>query len=137
MHSRIRTGRPIDLEPSCVLTARATYKEVHMAEPNDEFPPETDTPQAAAASRPAAKFAGSGGINAAIWKRKTDDGFEHYSVRLDRNYKTTEGNWESTPYLREGDLLRARKILDQVDDWIEQDRAKFRTSQPRDRGGRE
>lgn len=108
-----------------------------MAMNNDEFPPETDAPSAAAGSRPAAKFSGSGGMNAAVWKRKTDEGIEHYSVRLERTYRTAEGSFESTPYLREGDLLRARKLLDQVDDWIEQDRAKFRASQPRDRGGRE
>jgi hypothetical protein len=48
---------------------------------------------------------------------------------MDRTFKNDAGEYESTPYLREGDLLRAQKLLGQVDDWIEQDRAKSRGGQ--------
>jgi len=85
--------------------------------------------EGAGSTRPVAKFSGSGGLNAAVWKHKTENGAEHYSVRLDRTYKNEAGEYESTAYLREGDLLRAQKLLGQVDDWIEQDRAKYRSSQ--------
>lgn len=79
-------------------------------------------------SRPAASFSGSGGLNVAVWKQKSESGHEHYSVRLDRSYKDESGTYKSTPYLREGDLLRAQRLLGQADDWIEQDRAKQRAS---------
>jgi hypothetical protein len=105
-----------------------------MADENDDFPPkETD-----GAARPMAKFTASGGISAAVWKHKTDSGVEHYSVRIDRSFKNNNDQWESTPYLREGDLLRAQKLLGLADDWIEQDRAKYRSGQGQARGaGRE
>jgi hypothetical protein len=80
-------------------------------------------------ARPIAKFSGSGGLNAAVWKHKSESGVDHYSIRLDRTYKNDAGEYESTAYLREGDLLRAQRLLGQVDDWIEQDRAKHRGSQ--------
>jgi hypothetical protein len=105
-----------------------------MTDQIDEAPTETTAPELVVGGRPVAKFSGSGGMNAAVWKRKADNGIEHYSVRLDRAFRTAEGQWETTPYLREGDLLRARKLLDQVDDWIEQDRAKFRAGQRQERG---
>jgi len=82
-----------------------------------------------AGSRPNAKFSGSGGLSAAVWKHKVEGGFDHYSIRMDRTFKNDAGEYESTPYLREGDLLRAQKLLGQVDDWIEQDRAKNRGGQ--------
>jgi hypothetical protein len=84
-----------------------------------------------AGTRPIAKFTGSGGLSAAVWKHKTDGGAEHYSIRMDRTFKNDGGDYESTPYLREGDVLRAQKLLGQVDDWIEQDRAKNRGGQER------
>jgi hypothetical protein len=92
-----------------------------------------ETPEAAGdesrSTRPIVRFSGTGGINAAVWKHKTDSGVDHYSVRLDRTYKNDADQYESTGYLREGDLLRAQKLLGAVDDWIEQDRAKHRQSQ--------
>lgn len=81
-------------------------------------------------SRPNAKFNGSGGVSVAVWKHKADGGAEHYSIRMDRTFRNDAGEYESTPYLREGDLLRAQNLLGQADDWIEQDRA-------RNRGGQE
>lgn len=64
-----------------------------------------------------------------------DDRREHYSVRVKRTYKAAAGNFQSTPYLREGDLLRTQKLPGQAGDWIEQDKAKHRsTSSGRDQG---
>lgn len=83
---------------------------------------------ATGSSRPVATFSGSGGLNVAVWKQKSDSGYDHYSVRLERSYKDDTGNFKSTLYLREGDLLRAQKLLGQADDWIEQDRAKQRSA---------
>jgi hypothetical protein len=100
-----------------------------MAKDQQESSPESAGTEAAGA-RPIAKFSGSGGLNAAVWKHKVEGGFDHYSVRMDRTFKNDAGEYESTPYLREGDVLRAQKLLGQVDDWIEQDRA-------RNRGGQE
>ena len=93
------------------------------------------TEAASESTRPQAKFNGSGGISVAVWKQKTDSGPEHYSVRIDRTFKNSADAYESTPYLREGDLLRVQKLLGQVDDWIEQDRAKFRSTQGQERAG--
>ena len=90
-----------------------------------------DTPEQAesgTSSRPAARFSGTGGISVAVWKHKTDDGWDRYSVRVDRSYKDDEGEFQSTPYLRDLDLLRVQKLLGAADDWIEQDKAKYRAS---------
>lgn len=104
-----------------------------MADEIDEFPPKETNADA----RPVMRFSGSGGLSAAVWKHKAENGMDHYSVRLDRSFKNNSGEWESTPYFRGGDLLRAQKLLGLVDDWIEQDRAKFRSGQGQSRGGRE
>jgi hypothetical protein len=50
---------------------------------------------------------------------------------MDRTFKNDADQYESTPYLREGDLLRAQKLLGQADEWIEQDRARNRGGQDR------
>ena len=83
---------------------------------------------ASATSRPVVSFSGSGGLNVAVWKHKSETGQENYSIRLDRSYKDGEGNYKTTAYLRESDLLRTEKLLSQADDWIEQDKAKQRAS---------
>lgn len=101
-----------------------------MASQQQETATETAGTESAGA-RPIAKFSGSGGLNVAVWKHKTNGGADHYSIRLDRTYKNDAGAYETTSYLREGDLLRAQKLLGQVDDWIEQDRAKHRGGQER------
>jgi hypothetical protein len=99
-----------------------------MARQDQETASESASTETAGA-RPNAKFSGSGGLNVAVWKHKADGGAEHYSIRMDRTFKSDAGQYESTPYLREGDLLRAQKLLSQADDWIEQDRAKHRGGQ--------
>ncbi|MFO0942306.1 MAG: hypothetical protein U0930_16330 [Pirellulales bacterium] len=77
-------------------------------------------------SRPAVSFSGSGGVKVAVWKHKTESGFDNYSVRLERTYKDDSGNYKTTSYLRDSDLLRAERLLEIADDWIEQDKAKQR-----------
>lgn len=78
--------------------------------------------------RPVAKFTGSGGLSVAVWKQKTEQGFDSYSVRMDRSYKDGDSdNYKSTAYLRDQDLLRAGNLLQQADDWIEQDKGRQRT----------
>ena len=87
---------------------------------------ETSAESEASSGRPAARFTGSGGLSVAVWKHKTESGMENYSVRIDRSYKDSDGNYQSTPYFRDGDLLRAQKLLEQADEWIEQDKGRQR-----------
>lgn len=85
---------------------------------------ETTKPSA----RPALTLHGSGGIQIAVWKNKSENGIENYSIRMERTYKDADGEFQTTPYLRETDLLRTQKLLSAADDWIEQDRAKYRAA---------
>lgn len=102
-----------------------------MAKQQQETAAESAGAESTAGTRPIVKFSGSGGLAVAVWKHKVEGGGEHYSIRMDRTFKNDAGQYESTPYLREGDLLRAQKLMGQVDDWIEQDRAKHRGGQER------
>lgn len=80
-------------------------------------------------TRPIAAFSGSGGIRVAVWKNKSESGFDNYSVRVERNYKdNTDGTFKSTPYLRDSDLPRLEKLIAKADQWIEDDKAKVRAS---------
>ncbi len=88
--------------------------------PNDEI--------AKSGTRPVAVFNGSGGLQVAVWKNKSESGHDYYSVRIDRNYKDSNEQFQSTQYLRDGDLLRAQKLLGEADDWIEQNRNKHRSA---------
>jgi hypothetical protein len=45
---------------------------------------------------------------------------------MDRSYKDSDEKYQSTPYLRDSDLLRAQKLLEQADEWIEQDKGRQR-----------
>ena len=76
--------------------------------------------------RPAARFTGSGGLSVGVWKHKSESGIDNYSIRMDRSYKDSNGDFQSTPYLRDNDLLRAQKLLEQADEWIEQDKGRQR-----------
>jgi hypothetical protein len=77
--------------------------------------------------RPASSFQGSGGIHVAVWKNKTENDQDVYSVKIDRRYRDDkDGEFKSTAYLRASDLLRTQKLLDEADAWIEQDKAKSR-----------
>ncbi len=76
--------------------------------------------------RPVAEFRGSGGIKVAVWKHKHDDGPDSYSIRMDRSYREESGDFKSTQYLRDQDLLRSQRLLAQADDWVEQDKSKQR-----------
>jgi hypothetical protein len=99
-----------------------------MAKATNAKPVEATETQTDATTRPIAKFDGSGGLHVAVWKHPSENGPAHYSVRIDRSFRKEGGDIESTPYLRDGDLLRATKLFQQADDWIEQDKAKFRSS---------
>ncbi|MEZ6101651.1 MAG: hypothetical protein R3E01_22175 [Pirellulaceae bacterium] len=92
----------------------------------DTNPEETQTSEQAS-GRPVAKFSGSGGLNVAVWKNKSELGNDYYSVKLERNYKDANGDYQSTSYLRDSDLLRAGKLLAGADEWIEQDKGRQRT----------
>lgn len=98
------------------MTAQQAHDEPEDAGVEQE--PETS-------KRPAARFTGSGGLSVAIWKQQGEKG-PRYTVRLDRSYKDPEGEYQSTPYLGERDLLRAGLLLQQADAWIEQEKAKHR-----------
>ena len=80
--------------------------------------------QSTTASRPAAKFTGSGGLQVAVWKERDEGGRDRYSVKADRSYKQADGNYNSTSYIRDGDVLRLSKLLGEADSWIELDKAK-------------
>ena len=65
----------------------------------------------------------------AVWKHKHDEGSDSYSIRMDRSYREGDsGEFKSTQYLRDQDLLRSQKLLAQADDWIEQDKSRQRGS---------
>ena len=75
------------------------------------------------AKRPAASFSGSGGLNVAVWKYKTEDKPDRYSVKIERTYKDGD-DYQTTQYLRDQDLLRAKELLQNADEWIEQDKGR-------------
>lgn len=72
---------------------------------------------------------GSGGIHVAMWKNNTESVHTVYSIKIDRRYKDDcSDEFKSTSYLRNGDLLRAQKLLDDADEWIEQDKQRSRVA---------
>ena len=90
---------------------------------------EVESGDAPAGVRPTMKFTGSGGIVVAVWKSKSNAGFDNYNVRIERNYRKEDGTFDVAKSLRDWDLLRAQQLLGQADAWIEQDKAKGRASQ--------
>jgi len=98
---------------------------VTNSEPNDV--PNAEDIGNPAATRPIVSFQGSGGIQVAVWKNKTEAGIENYSIRIERSYKVGD-SFRSSSYLRDSDLPRAEKLLSQADAWIEQDKQKHRGS---------
>ena len=75
--------------------------------------------------RPVTQFTGSGGLSVAVWKHKSEKGYDNYSVKLERSYKDSDGENHTTQYLRDDDLLRAKAILEQADAWIERDKGRI------------
>ena len=75
--------------------------------------------------RPIQTFTGSGGLRVAIWKKKGEHG-DFYSAKIERRYMGSDQQWQSTESLRADDLLRASKMLQDADQWIEQDKQKQR-----------
>ena len=89
----------------------------------DESNPAPDN----AENRPAMSFSGSGLLNLAIWKNKTESGYDRYSIRLEKRYKDTDGNYKPANYLNADDLLRTAELMRQADQWIEQDKQQQRS----------
>lgn len=106
-----------------------------MNQPAYDESPDTTPAEPATSSRPIARFTGTGGLSVAVWKQRTEHG-DRFSTRLDRGYKDAQGQYVSTPYLREGDLLRAQQLLLQADAWIEQEKGRLRGSAGHDSPGR-
>lgn len=80
-------------------------------------------------ARPAASFKGSGGLQVAIWKNRSEQGFDNYSIRIERTYKEgQEGPFKTTSYFRDSDLLRVSKLIEQADAWIEAEKSKQRAT---------
>lgn len=96
-----------------------------MTEESNHQAQAADTEQS---SRPAAKFSGSGGIQVAVWKQRTDEGREYFTIKMERSYMDGDGNFQSTPYLRDGDLLRAARVLEQADQFVEQEKSRMRSA---------
>jgi len=63
---------------------------------------------------PEKKFS-TGAISATIWKNngasKGGTPVEYRTIKLDRRYKSKEGVWQSTEYLRLNDLPKAALVL--------------------------
>jgi hypothetical protein len=94
---------------------------------------ETTTTETGSSNRPHYSDNASGGLQVAVWKNRNEAGIDHYTVKLERRYKDANGNFQSTDSLRESDLLRAGKLLNMADDWIEQDRQKQKQRAARER----
>lgn len=52
-------------------------------------------------------------ITATIWN---NDGF--YSVDVSRTYKSSQGEWQSSPSFGQGDLLNLAKCAERAEIWI-------------------
>jgi hypothetical protein len=118
----------------CLLQPANNRRSIRMAKATNTKATETTEVGTADNTRPIAKFDGTGGLHVAVWKHSAANGSAHYSIRIDRSFRKDGGDMESTPYLRDGDLLRAQRLFQQADDWIEQDKAKFRSSNIRQAG---
>jgi hypothetical protein len=94
---------------------------------------ETPTTDNSSPNRPHYSDNASGGLQVAVWRNRNEAGIDHYTVKLERRYKDANGNFQSTDSLRESDLLRAGKLLNIADDWIEQDRQKQKQRTGRER----
>ncbi|GAB5440092.1 MAG: hypothetical protein Fues2KO_04410 [Fuerstiella sp.] len=77
--------------------------------------------------RPVVTFRGSGGLSVAVWRQPAEDSQDRYTVTFERSY-WHNGSFQTANNLREGDVLRLQKLLDQADDWIEQAKNRQRGS---------
>lgn len=87
------------------------------------------TEEAPKGQRPQVEFKGSGGLKVAVWKYRNEDGPDSYSAAITRTYRDKEGEFHTVPHLHDSDLLRVSKLLEQADQWIEQDKSRTRTAQ--------
>ena len=56
-----------------------------------------------------------GRIAAAIWKQTTEDGNQFYNFTIQRTYKDSEGNYQSSPSFALSDALVVAKVADRAD----------------------
>ena len=76
--------------------------------------------------RPAIEFKGTGGVKVAVWKHKNENGPDGYTAVISRTFRDSDGAFQTVPYLRDSDLLRSQKLLEQADAWIEQEKNRQR-----------
>jgi len=53
----------------------------------------------------------------------------YYAVKPERIYRDSDGNFHSSGTIYDDHVLHAAELLKQADQWIEQDKAKFRAEQ--------
>jgi hypothetical protein len=59
-------------------------------------------------------------LQVAVFEFPTEKGLPNFSVKLTRTFRRNENSdWESTEYLGGGDLLRAAKLLEAADGFIQ------------------
>jgi hypothetical protein len=59
-------------------------------------------------------------LEVAVFKFPAENGPPNFSVKLTRTFRRDEkADWESTDYLGGGDLLRAAKLLEAADEFIQ------------------
>lgn len=75
--------------------------------------------------RPIHRLTGSGGLTVAVWKNQNEDGSFRYSIQVDRTYKADNDEFQNTNMLRDRDLLRVSSLLQQADEWIENDKGRL------------
>jgi hypothetical protein len=60
-------------------------------------------------------------LQVAVFEFPTENGPSNFSVKLTRTFRRDENSeWESTDYLSGGDLLRAAKLLEAADAFIQE-----------------
>ena len=68
-------------------------------------------------------------LNIAAFEFPTENGPPNFSVKLTRSFKRDEDSeWENTEYLGGGDLLRAAKLLEAADAFVQSRLEEFHRS---------
>jgi hypothetical protein len=74
-------------------------------------------------------------LTVAVFEFPTENGPPNFSVKLTRSFKRDEeSEWENTDYLGGGDLLRAAKLLEAADAFV-QSRLEVHYRTRKDEGG--
>ena len=80
----------------------------------------TENEKVLSGNRPEKKFR-AGAIQASVWKNKKvvdNKVVEFLSVSFERNYKTKEGEWNTTHSLRTQDLPKASLVIQKAYEYI-------------------